>query len=138
MVLANPNNDDLSTTRSRAHRFRYARVLGVYHANVVYVGLGMVDYQPRRMEFLWVRWYRHSIVGGWASRRLDCFHFPSVTQQDSFGFIDPSDVLRACHMIPAFAQEPLHLDGIGMSPLARDSSDWVTYYGMRRVANSSP
>lgn len=40
MVLA----DSSSTS---GEEFMYARVLGIYHANVVYVGAGSLDYQPR-------------------------------------------------------------------------------------------
>ena len=66
------------------HPFRYARVLGVYHANLVYVGPGMVDYQPIRVEFLWVRWYKHMETGaGWESRKLDCVHFLPVDRDDA-------------------------------------------------------
>jgi hypothetical protein len=39
---------------SSPHHFLYARVLGAYHANVIYVRPGMRDNQPRRFEFLWV------------------------------------------------------------------------------------
>jgi hypothetical protein len=127
MVLSGSNDNDDSASD---HPFRYARVLGVYHANVVYVGPGMLDYQPHRLEFLWVRWYRSVdiIRSGWDARRLDRIQFPSVTEHDAFSFIDPSDVLRGCHIIPAFAKGKLHLDGRGLSRCARDSSDWVAYH----------
>jgi hypothetical protein len=111
------------------HPFRYARVLGTYHVNVVYVGPGMLDYQPRRMEFLWVRWYRNSgVVPNWNGQTLDRIRFAPMAADDAFGFIDPSVVLRSCHLIPAFAKGMLHRDGKGMSFCARDSSDWVEYY----------
>jgi hypothetical protein len=133
---------------SCAHPFHYARVLGVYHANVVYTGPGMTDYQPRRMEFLWVRWYQHMNMDatGWRARKLDLVQFPPVTDENSFGFIDPSDILRGCHIIPAFAMGRLHIDhkshhripafamgmrqikNRGLSVCARDSLDWAGYY----------
>jgi hypothetical protein len=127
MVLADPGDDDNSTT---SYPFRYGRVLGVYHANVVYVGPGMRDYKPRRMEFLWVRWYRNMgvVKTGWQTRKLDRVRFLPVADDDAFGFIDPSDVLRSCHIIPAFAKGLLHVDGKGLSRCACDSSDWVEYY----------
>jgi len=55
MLLA--DNADITDSSSTEHRFLYARVLGVYHTNVVYTGPGMHDYQARRLDFLWVRWY---------------------------------------------------------------------------------
>jgi hypothetical protein len=123
MVLAGSNDSML------ADNFRYARVLGVYHANVVYVGPGMLDYQPQRVEFLWVRWYDHvEIRSGWDARKLDQLRFPSAMDSDSYGFIDPDDVLRCCHIVPVFAKGRLHADGKGLSRCAKDSSDWVRYY----------
>jgi len=114
MVLADASEDGHS---SSDHRFRYAQVLGVYHANIVYVGPGMLDRQPRRLEFLWVRWYRtvNTINAGWAARKLDRVQFASMSDNDAFGFVDPSDVLRSCHIIPAFVRGRLHADGKGLS-----------------------
>lgn len=110
--------------------YRYARVLGTYHANVMFVGRGMVDYSPIRMEFLWVRWYE--LVGKchlpWSARKMDRLRFPPLADEDSFGFIDPNDVLRGCHVIPAFSQGRRHPGGSGISLLAKDASDWKEYY----------
>jgi hypothetical protein len=57
MVLADDNDNSAS-----AHPFKYARILGIYHVNALYVGHRMVDYQPRRMDFVWVRWYQNTGV----------------------------------------------------------------------------
>jgi hypothetical protein len=126
MVLA--NRDDHQGLNF--HPFRYARVLGIYHANVVYVGPGMTGYEPRRMEFLWVRWYHLEPTNstGWSAHKLDRIRFPPIAEDDSFGFIDPSDVLRSCHIIPAFACKKVHEDNKGLSRCARDLLDWVSYY----------
>jgi hypothetical protein len=128
IVLAEPC--DCSDSSTSSHPFRYGRVLGVYHANIVYIGPGMVDYQPRRMEFLWVRWYVDTgkMRAGWEAKKLDRIRFLPVADDDAFGFVDPSDVLRGCQIIPAFARGLLHVDGKGLSSCARDSSDWVEYY----------
>jgi hypothetical protein len=132
MVLANHTDNSIRVSH---HRFKYARVLGIYHANVIYIGAGMVDYDPRRVEFLWVRWYEHldAIPSGWDARRLDRIRFPSVNDEESFGFLNPSDVLRGCHVIPAFMKGLSHGDGKGLSFYARDSSDWAGYYVDRYV-----
>ncbi|KIK32032.1 hypothetical protein CY34DRAFT_65440, partial [Suillus luteus UH-Slu-Lm8-n1] len=42
---------------SKGHRFTYGKVLGIYHVNVIMIGVGMVDYTLHRMEFLWIHWY---------------------------------------------------------------------------------
>ena len=128
MVLNGSYNDHRNSEAS--HPFYYAQVLGIYHANIVYTGLGMVDYQPRRMEFLWIRWYQHAelMQSGWDTHRLDRIQFPPLAAEDAFGFIDPLDAVRACHIIPAFASGKLHIDGRGLSHCAQDRSDWVSYY----------
>jgi hypothetical protein len=33
-------------------RFCYAHVLGIFHANVMYLGEGTKDFAPRRLDFL--------------------------------------------------------------------------------------
>jgi len=123
------------TAEDEAHPFRYARVLGIYHANVVYVGPGMVDYYPRRLEFLWVRWYRRleTFNTGWEAHKLDRVQFPSIADDGAFGFLNPSDVLRCCHMIPAFSKGKVQSDGKGLSYCAKDGKDWVAYYINRQV-----
>ena len=126
MVLADLSDD----TSAFPHPFRYARIMGVYHVNVVYVGPGMVDYQPHRLDFLWVRWYQimSHMPSGWKARKLDRVRFPSMAGDNAFGFIDPSDVIRGCHMVPAFASGKRHPDSKGLSRCAQDSSDWVAFY----------
>lgn len=64
MVLANKEADD-------DHPYAYARVIGIFHANVIYAGARRADYSSQRMEFLWVRWYEldtSEALGGWGSK----------------------------------------------------------------------
>jgi hypothetical protein len=131
MVLIDVGDDEYANH----HPFRYARVLGVYHVNAVYIGPGMVDYQPHRIEFLWVRWYQVQGTSSplWGNYKLDRIQFPPVADDDAFGFIDPSDVLRGCHIIPSFARGKSHPDGRGLSLCGHDSSDWAGYYVNRYV-----
>lgn len=129
MLLANSIVSD-SPGSNPPHPFNYARVLGVYHVNAVYIGPGMVDYQPHRLEFLWVRWLQpiEPAFRGWDARKLDRVRFLPVAGEDAFGFVNPLDVLRGCHIIPRFAKGRLHDDGKGLSPCAGDSIDWAQYY----------
>jgi hypothetical protein len=130
MLLARRNEESDSD-----HPFIYARVLGIYHANVLYTGTGMVDHQTRRIKFLWVRWFEYdgSRCVEWKDMRLDALHFPPVASEEAFGFVDPKDVLRGCHIIPAFVKGKRHSDGIGISRCARDGQDWVRYHVNRCV-----
>jgi hypothetical protein len=124
MVLA--ENDDDSD-----HPFWYARVIAIFHVNVVYTAGTLVDYNPRKVEVLWVRWFEHDTnapVGSWSHSRLDRLHFPPMVHNDAFGFLDPADVVRGCHIIPSFAAGKRSLDERAISPCSKDSKDWRSYY----------
>lgn len=130
MLLA----DNVDTGEESNRHFLYAKVLGIYHTNVIYTGKESEDYRPRRMEFLWVRWYNeiHSSKGP----RFDTLSFPPMAYENSFGFVDPATVLRGCHIIPAFSSGRLHVDGCGLSRCAMDAEDWSKFY-VNRWAHSS-
>jgi hypothetical protein len=109
--------------------FCYARVLGVFHANVLYLGEGTRDFAPRRLDFLWVRWY--TIAEPSLSLEpgvLECVQFPPMASGDAFGFLDPADLIRGCHMIPLFSQGQVHSDRISLSHCVQDGEDWKQYY----------
>jgi hypothetical protein len=131
MLLADHEDDPTSSP----HHFLYARVLGAYHANVIYTGPGMQDYEDRRFEFLWVRWFEvvDPASSGWASSTMDSVRFPPMHGTHSFGFVDPKDVLRGCHILPSFAKGKRHPDGVGISRRAKDGKDYKLYYVGRYV-----
>ena len=131
MALADLTDGSTSTS----HRFLYARVLGAYHANVIYTGPGMRDYKARRFDVLWVRWYEVVEPGssGWSESTLDSIRFPPLRDGDSFGFVDPMDVLRGCHVLPAFSKGKRNKAGIDVSRCAKDSKDYELYYVGRYV-----
>ncbi|KAI0055445.1 hypothetical protein BV25DRAFT_1921798 [Artomyces pyxidatus] len=125
MVLAQHEPDAIQPV----HHFWFARVLGIYHANVVYTGPGTLDHSVRRVHFLFVRWFRP--IGNpvdWDQCQLDCVGFFPVSSNDAFGFVDPDDVLRCCHVIPAFWEGKARSDGSTISRYADDSQDWRYYY----------
>lgn len=136
MLLADPEpNDTSSIDAADTHPFLYGRVIGIYHANVVYVGPGAKNYEPMRFDFLHVRWFQLDIVdltsnhsSEWEFLRLNRLSFPTMTEKYSFGFVDPSVILRGCHLIPAFCMGKRHPDGIGFSAMSKDAKDWRGYY----------
>lgn len=148
MMLA---KSDLADASNR-HPFLYGRVLGVFHVNVVCHGPGISDNEPRRFDVLWVRRYdleveedttrgvRRSARSGprpvektKQSLNLDRLSFRSWDTEDAIGFVDPAQVIRGCHIIPAFAAGKRSPDGTGTSKCARDSDDWNAYYISRWV-----
>ena len=135
----NPHTDHrdimlLSNSDGKDHPFSYARVLGIFHANIIYTRPGSKDFLSRRIKFLWVRWFE--IIQdclGWEEHVPDTIKFLPMADEDAFGFVDPVNVLRACHVIPSFADGRLHPDGIAMSHCANDSDDWRQYHINRWV-----
>ncbi|PPQ81433.1 hypothetical protein CVT24_001917 [Panaeolus cyanescens] len=98
----------LSRDNNPTHPFSYARIIRSYHADITYTGPENPTkiVRPRRVEFLWVRWYEldteHS--GGFDAQRLHRLRFVAHdSSQAAFGFIDPDCVIRGIHILPAFA-----------------------------------
>jgi hypothetical protein len=120
----------LAEDGSLDHHFLYARVLAAYHANVIYMGPGMRDYEARRMDFLWVRWYElvDPASSGWRTSKLDSLRFLPINEPSAFSFVDPKDVLRGCHILPRFAKEKRHTNGVGNSRCAKNGKDYNCYY----------
>ena len=126
MMLSNEDGEE-------GHPYWYARVLDLFHASVLHVGKDSKSSEVQRMEFLFVRWFGRdtSRPGGWQAHRLHRIGFVDV-ESNPFGFVDPAHILRAVHLIPAFA----HLettDFLGPSKVARrwsddNESDWCYYY----------
>jgi len=120
-------------TSPRAHPYWYARVLGVFHARVLHTGPSATNRSVQHMEFLWVRWFgidpEHCY--GHKAARLPKIGFVPESDPLAFGFLDPSLVLRGCHLIPAFNDG--RTSDLLMAPLtiARppdEVDDWVSFY----------
>ncbi|KIJ31574.1 hypothetical protein M422DRAFT_103442, partial [Sphaerobolus stellatus SS14] len=90
-------------TSRRYHPYWYARVLGIFHCIVRIHG----EMEWKEVPVLWIRWLGHAdptVRGSVNPRFLDQVGFVTGNDQtESFGFIDPANVIRACHLIPAFA-----------------------------------
>jgi len=85
------------------------------------------------MEFLWVRWfgvepdYRWGFKNAW----LPKIGFIPSDSGAAFGFLDPSFVLRACHLIPAFADgrtNSLLRHGTSVARENNNVDDWAAFY----------
>ncbi|PPQ76747.1 hypothetical protein CVT24_012267 [Panaeolus cyanescens] len=133
----NPNIMVLSP-QGEDHPYWYAKIIGIFHVYVVHSDL---QPYPKLMHFLWIRWYgmepSTEYKFGWKARRLPRIGFVDDTvpqtnlSSPAFGFIDPANVIRAIHLIPAFHHG--HTKGLlDPSTLARspsdDDSDWNFFY----------
>ncbi|KAF9058027.1 hypothetical protein BJ165DRAFT_1521351 [Panaeolus papilionaceus] len=99
------SNPRLSTN---APTFWYAAVLGVFHADVQHTGSNSRDLRYQPLHFLWVRWFE-PVPGSVSGQYPKLPKLRLVPEEDefSYGFLDPSLVLRGCHFIPAFYEGEL-------------------------------
>jgi hypothetical protein len=118
-----------SDNQTETNHFWFAHVLGIFHANVIYAGAGASDYNPCHLDFLWIRYYSRRPTPSLSSRfQLESLEFPPVSETWSFGFVDPSAVLRCCHIIPAFSMGCRRLQlGSPVSISAKSADDWKAY-----------
>ena len=121
-------------TTKRAHPFWYAQVLGIFHASAFDTNTESTARSPQRMEFLWVRWLGvdPDHRSGFRHARLPKMGFIPHDDSDAFGFLDPSQVIRGCHLIPAFADgKTSSLMPYQGETVARDPGeleDWTHFY----------
>lgn len=130
VLLHAPKNESGTQT----HPFWYAAVLGVYHADVQHTGPNSRDYHPKKMEFLWVRWLGVVPRRAFGRKQAKLPQVGFVPDRDdyAFSFLDPSLIIRGCHLIPGF------VDGRTSKLLSTSSpsigrpdgalDDWSTYY----------
>jgi hypothetical protein len=127
----------LSTeTGPGAHQYWYARVLGIFHAKVNHIGLEARNHSIQHMEFLWVRWFgmEPGYRWGFKTARLPKIGFVPDTDEGAFGFLDPSLVIRGCHLVPCFANGRtsglLRTSTLTAARRPDEDEDWANYYVM--------
>ena len=129
------------------HPYWYARILGVFHTQVLCIPQAHCDpqiptlYEPKHMDFLWVRWYGNEpdYVSGSQAARLHKIGFVPSRDQGAFGFLDPSLIIRACHLIPSFVDGKTNLllrQGPSAGRSVGDILDWTNFY-VGRYAGST-
>ena len=125
MVLSRENSED----KEKRHPYWYARIIGIFHTNVRHVGPTSKCSDPQKTEFLWVRWLSRDTgyQTGWNTCRL---HHVKFTDHNSFGFLNPKEVIHGVHLLPAFAYG--WTSGFLAPSIARQPSeeheDWKYYY----------
>ncbi|KAG1901203.1 uncharacterized protein F5891DRAFT_1187899 [Suillus fuscotomentosus] len=123
----------LSGEASPSHSYWYARVLGIYRIDTWIEGVCRT--KKHHLEVLYVRWLAPLISSDYESgiqhARLPKLVFVEESDHDAFGFLNPDQVIRGAHLIPAFAS------GRGVSSLRYGKSlarpkeeltDWEAYY----------
>ncbi|KAH9916588.1 uncharacterized protein BXZ73DRAFT_105780 [Epithele typhae] len=129
-----------SRTDSSPLPWLYARVLGIYHANVCVPGPRGVQ-GPERVDFLHVRWFRTDpfTAHGALARRLERIQYISHTEDTpAFGLVDPASVIRVCHLIPAFHHQRTTEYLSASSARDHREGDWRYYYVNRHIVIFAP
>ena len=115
-----------------AHPYWYARIIGIFHMDVQYRSPELSNHTPKQINFLWVRWFarNRNLKCGWAVCHLPCIGFYPQGESEAFGFIDPEQVIRAAHLIPAFyfGRTTTLLPPSIAHPKSENDEDWDWYY----------
>ncbi len=113
------------TSDDNPYPWTYARVLGIYHANIVSPDALKIE----RVEFLHVRWFQCDATWEYGSRvrRLERVHFVPQASGEAFGFVDPAHIIRACHLVPAFHHGRTR-DYLSPSYVRELAGDWKFLY----------
>ncbi|KIK80119.1 hypothetical protein PAXRUDRAFT_159520 [Paxillus rubicundulus Ve08.2h10] len=116
-----------------AHPFWYAQVLHTLQVPVHYTGSHLRDSSPHLMEVLWVHWLGVEPGYHWGSKYAQLpkvIYVPDIDEH-AFGFLDPSLVIRACHLIPLYADRhtgSLMRAGPSLDQLSGELDDWWLFY----------
>ena len=118
---------------SHASPFWYAQVLHAFIIPFVHVAPDSRNRSPQTMEVLWVRWL--GIVPGY-TWGFKVAHLPKVgfvpeNDDEPFGFLDPSLIIRRCHLIPVFSEgrtNALLRRGESVARQPGDIDDWSKFY----------
>ena len=123
-------------TTPGASPYWYARVIGIYHANIWAENPAIRHGKKVRcMDFLWVCWFgdQSGYRSGFSKARLPKIGFVESTDEFTFSFVDPALVIRGCHLIPAFngGRGNWLLSksySIARSLKSEDADDWLHFY----------
>ncbi|RXW25755.1 hypothetical protein EST38_g7 [Candolleomyces aberdarensis] len=122
------NSAYTAETQTDEHPYLYAQVLGIFHANVSYLGTrpdGSRSYAQQRVDFLWIRWYHLLDHGDPFS--LDRLSLSQLSEYRTLDFADPADVLRGVHLIPRFSIGNLKPEGPSSSLIMAPQKVWKEF-----------
>jgi hypothetical protein len=91
----------LSDNKDADYPYWHCCIIRIMHVDVHEVG---DKGNFKRLDILWVCWYDLDAEYAWgcSEKWLPWVGFGHLDDSDTFGFLDPADMLHACHMIPAF------------------------------------
>ena len=116
--------------KHEGHPYWYGRILSIFHTFVVH--RGSANEAPQQIDLLWVQWFSHDLLhgAGWKAKQLHHISFIPADNDGAFGFLDPQNVVRAIHLILAFAYG--HTSDLLPPSIARhakeNDEDWCMFY----------
>ena len=117
--------------------YDYARVIGIFHVEASYKDTSSCSTgeEPKRIEFLWVRRLRPTSdsCGPFSNESPPKVSFLDTRHPEAFDFIDPSQVIRGIHLIPAFddndREVDLMVESVALAPSTKETGNgWRTFY----------
>ncbi|TEB21302.1 hypothetical protein FA13DRAFT_1643041, partial [Coprinellus micaceus] len=109
VMLLNTDMPKTPTQIAHWHPYTYIRVIGIFHANVSYIGQlpnGTTSYSPHRIDFCWGHWYEFNrAMDEFALERTSPY---PLNSPQALRFFDPADILRGVHLIPQFSLKPMN------------------------------
>ena len=138
-IRTRPDLMVLSEEEAHSHPYKYGRLIDIFTVPVHYKGSKpIVGTRRQRLCVLWVRWYERDTdhQDGFSTLRLPRLSFVDPSEPHAHGFIDPTTVLQAAHLIPAFHYEPMDPQPlIDCHATHFLKCDWSYYYANMYVSS---
>ncbi|KAH7877053.1 uncharacterized protein C8R40DRAFT_1168980 [Lentinula edodes] len=116
---------------SSEHPYWFARIIGVYHVDVIHSSGLSQSLLAQKLDFLFVRWFglaNEQEQYGISTKHMPKLGFIDTSNPESFGFVDPSNVIRGCHIIPAFSDGKTDQFLVGPSLARREADNGEDYF----------
>ncbi|KAK6984281.1 hypothetical protein R3P38DRAFT_2806647 [Favolaschia claudopus] len=132
--MALSHEDDAAAS---GHPYWYGRIVMISHLYVRHIGPRAISPGiTQKMDVLWVRWFGSDPDQDLSAKRLYRVGFVPMDESApdaaaAFGFLDPAQILRAAHIIPAFARgrtDSLLPPSVGRQFDAENDEDYNFYY----------
>lgn len=130
MMLARETDDEESL--EPLHPFEYARIIGIFHVDIIHQAPGENMPTTTLLEIVWVRRFRLDTrySAGFKKRRLHRLEFLPSSDPDAFGFVHPDEIIRGAHLIPAFhyGGTDQFLSGVSLARNEDEYDDYRYFY----------
>ena len=131
-VWTRPDLMVLSAEGDHTHPYQYGRLIDIFTVPIYYKGPRQIlGTRRQKLQVLWVRWFKQDIYheDGFTALRLLQLSFANALDHGADGLINPTTVLRATHLIPAFEYDSMDLQPLSNCYATRFlKEDWNHYY----------